>query len=1208
MKRFLLTGLLMQLVLAGMLWAQSDRATITGTVTDPSGAVIPGVGVTATNVDTGVRNSTVSNDVGLYTLLNLPIGRYSITFAKESFQRLDRANISLALGQILKLDARLGVGRTSEMVTVEADASPLATETATLGTNMKGGDLKILPLSVAGGRDISKLAFATVATVQGDNWGTSIAGSQGTTKAVVVDGTDYNAGIQGVQPPPGMEAVQEFEVQTVVGQDSFATGGGAFIYTLKSGTNKFHGSAFGLMANELLNANSWMNNHEGKRKDKDRYKDWGFSAGGPVYIPGLYDGRNKTFIFGAYEYYDQTDLRWVPSTKTVPTEAMLNGDFSALLGSPLCQDGTVAPCGSSTAPLLINGQPLLQGTIFDPSTGLPFAGNIIPPDRISAQSKKVIDLYRQYYMPENSGLINNYGSLYSAYYDASAPLIKMHNLDLKVDHNFGDKNHLSASFNYSHNPKTYAGIWSRGSSDGGPLSSEGVKVPSSKNLRFVDDHIFTPHVINTFSLAYNNYHSDEITTHPVDNTALGFPVPDGPAKDNFPMMDFSSVFTNGDWVGTERIGSRYGYTYWFNQWHLRDSLAWTKGRHTMKFGGELVFFRPADSGGSRNYWYVFSNQTGVPDNLSTSGAADEIGYGLANMLLGDVAKAQHGVSLPTSAGRNGLNFFVNDSIKVTPTLTVNAGLRWEFNTRYHEYNGQWTNWNPEGTNKSWGPLKGAYEYASSASDSWERNQFYDQFAPYVGASWQAVPKLVFRGSWGMHYVPLGLNQWGALPYNLFNESKAGYVAASGTAGAPNAVAFNWDQTIYGGVDTPSSTDPNENRIHPDYADGGTVSIDPNFLKMGRVQNWNLGVEYQIGKNAVLSASYIGNRGSRLHNGFLDPRNYPTLENYMPLLNSGHAGDWIWDEGTAQAAGVPWYPFMVNTVGGWGGVYPAYAAISPFPQLIDHWSNPVRFVGTPVGSNAYRAFVVEFKKRYSHGLVANLNYAVQKATGNTDGAAWSESWNMYSWYENPYAYKDYAKFVTPGIPRHDVKGYIVWELPFGKGKPWANSTGALNYLVGGWQLGGLVRYRSGLPLGVPRSSNNYPGWSAVYPRKVGDVKNTFSGLNSVMYSYAAWENPPYGEFGNVPLYSYDFTSWSYFNEDFSINKSFAFGSDGRYRASLRAEFFDIFNRHHWSDPVLGSIPSCAKAGSTCDPQEVGSFGQVQSAYGNRRGQFGVRFEW
>jgi hypothetical protein len=1003
-----------------------------------------------------------------------------------------------------------------------------------------------------------------------------------------------------------MEAVEQFEVQTVVGgADAFATGGGAFMYTLKSGSNDFHGSAYGILANEALNANTWDNNFKGRPRDRDRYKDWGFSAGGPVYLPKIYNGRNRTFIFGSYERYDQTDLRWVENSRTVPTTAMLGGDFSALLGAQLCQqeDGSITEdCAAGAAIPIQNtaGQVvnLRQGMVFDPRTQAPFAGNIIPPDRISAQSRKVIDLYKQYYAPTNDALTNNYGSLLTSW-----PLIKKDNLDLKGDQYFGEKNHLSVSFNYTRNPQSRGDIWSKGSSDGGPLADSQEISTSSKNIRFIDDHILTPNLFNTLSVAYNNYHDDEVTASPVDNAALGFPLPEGAAKNNFPMMDFGDVLTNGQTIAAPRIGSRYGYTWWYNQWHIRDNVSWLKGRHNLKFGGELTLFRPEDTGGSQFYWYTFSGRTGLPDSLSGSGVADQLGFGFANFVLGDVSSANHGVSLPTRAGRNGLNLFVNDTIKVTAKLTVNAGLRWDFNSRYHEYNGQWTNFNTEASNPSWAPLKGAYEYASSPSDSWERNQYYRQFAPYVGAAYQVTARLVARAGWGMRYVPLGLNQWGALPYNIFNEAKSGYIGASGTVGvAPNAVAFNWDQNIYGGVDIPSSTDPTENRIHPWFVDGGTVSIDPDFLKMGRTQNWNVGVQFQLGKDSVLDLNYIGNNGRYLHNGGLDPRNYPTLDKYLPLLKSGHAGDWISDEASAQAAGVPWYPFLMDVVGGWGGYF-AYNGITPFPQLVDAGSNPVQFVGSPLGKSSYSAFVAEFKRRSSNGIAADLNYTFQTARSNTDTAAWSEGWKTTSWFEDPYAYNDYADMISPGIPHHDVKGYIVYELPFGRGRKWLSSGGAMNHLVGGWRLGALVRYRSGMPLAFPRASHWYPGWSAVYARQVASVGNTFRGLDlnnpgdpaSQVFDPNAFVNPEFGSFSNPEIYSYGFTGWAFFNEDFSINKSFAFGKDGRFRASLRAEFFNVFNRHYWGDPVSGGISDA-------------NFGHVLGVYGNRRGQFGARFEW
>jgi hypothetical protein len=1170
--------------------AQFDRGTLTGRVTDPSGAVVPGAEVTATQANTQVVTHSVTNDMGLYSIPNLPIGSYTIEFKASGFKTYVQEHVTISIGQVVKLDAALSVGTSAESITVVADASPLRTETSDVGTNMKGNDLTILPLSVAGGRDVSNFAFAAVPTVLGTSWSTSIAGSQTMTKAIVVDGTDANAGIQGTQPPPGMESVQEFEVQTVVGADSAATGGGAFMYTLKSGTNDFHGSAYGFLANEALDANTWDNNYYGLPRARDRYKDWGFSAGGPVYIPKIYDGRNKTVVFGAYEHYDQNDLRFTTTGTTVPTAGMLAGDFSALLDQSV-------DFGTDSA-----GNTIYRGAIFDPRTGNVFPGNIIPPDRISPQSKKVISLYQQY-APMNSNLTNNYGSLVNG-----APVYTKHNLDFKVDQNFGEKNRLSASINYYRQPSVSSsgGLWLYGSADPGPLAFSQSSTDTSRGIRAIDDYIISPNVVNTFSLAYNNWHKQETTASPVDNAALGFPAPEGSASNNFPVMSFGCVSTFTE-ICESDIGTRYGYTYQYTQWQIRDSLSWIKGRHTLKFGGELKLYRPKDTGSSHYYTYGFSQATGLPDDLyNDSTIAPQLGFGFANFLLGEVGSGSQGTGLASAGGRNGLNFFINDSIKVTPRLTVNAGLRWDFNTPWHEYNGHWTNFTLDAVNPSWAPLKGAYQYAASGSDTYEKNQIYTQFAPYVGAAYQVTSKLVVRGSWGLRYVPLGVNQWGTLPYNLDGTAQYGYTGTNNTEGvAPNQVAFDWDQTIYGGTFIPAGTDPAANRIYP----WATVSVDPDMLHMGRIQNWSAGVQFEVAKDAVLDVNYVGNIGRKLHNGMLNPLIYPTLSQYMPLLMSGHAGDWISSEEEAQAAGVPWYPFIPEMIGGYGG-YTASGAISPYPQTMGADANPILFAGSPLGKSSYNALIVEFKKRYSGGLAADLNYTFQHAKTNTDstpgsqdGGAMTEGWIVGSQWQDPYAYDSFADTVAPNIPEHQVKGYIVYELPFGKGKKWASGSGKLDYLVGGWQLGAVVGYRSGFPVRAVRASIPYPGWASLYANRVGSVENTFRGLNlndlsdpsNLMFNPSAFTDPPFGEFGNQRLYTYDFTSWAYFNEDFSIFKSFSFGADGRYKFYVRGEFFNVFNRHHWSDPNAGAT-------------NADYFGAVTGVSGNRRGQIGIRFQW
>lgn len=1170
--------------------AQTDRGTITGRITDSSGGVVPNVRVTARNLATSVVYPSDSNQLGIYSVFSLPVGTYAVEFERQGFRTYKQEGVTISLGQVIKLDITLAVGAVAQSVTVKADVSILNPEQSKMGTNLKSADLEILPLSVQGGRDVSSFAFNTVPTVLGNDWSTTIAGSLTMSKAIVVDGTDANAGIQGTQTSPGMEAVQEFEVQTSgTGVDASATGGGAFMYTLKSGTNRFHGSGYGFLANEVLDANTWDNNYFGLKRPRDRYDDYGFSAGGPVYIPKIYNGRDRTFVFGSYEKYDQTDLRFTANSVTVPTPAFLNGDFSALL------DKTVN-FGTDAA-----GNTIYRGAIFDPNTGNVFPGNLIPTNRISPETQKMVALYKQY-APTTAALTNNYPAPTN-----SGPLINSKRLDFKVDENFSAQNHLSWSMNYFTNPSTsmpdLPSLWLAGSADPGPLTRAKTSTTESWNIRLVDAHTFTPALLNSFSFAYNYWGQAD---HPGSPTVgpLGFPT-FGTAKGSLPEIGFGCVNTFAR-ICENNIGNRFGYGYDFTQWHFRDDLTWVRGRHTLKFGGEFILYRPTDTGQAGTMSYGFSSSTGLPATLYNNvQAREQLGFGFANFLLGDVGSASQAVGIASSAGRDGLNFFFNDSIKVTPKLTTSFGVRWDYDTRYHSYIGKWTNFNLALQNPTWAPLKGAYQYATSSSDSWETNEYPHQFSPVFGVAYQVTSRLVARASWGYHFIPLGINQWGALPYNIsLSSALQGYIPASYTSAAPNAVAFNWDQQIYGGTTYPATRDPNANIMY-NYA---TATIDPNTLKLGHTQNWNAGVQFEITANTVVNVDYLGNIGRNLHEPSIDPLNYPTWSNYQPILLSGHAGDFVYSQATAASAGVPWYPFLTTERGAYGG-YPAYAAISPFPQIAGAYS-PILFAGNPIGSSGFEGMIVQLKHRTSSGLAADLNYTLQKTTGNVysnpgdrNGGNMNEGWINSSPWQDPYAYQSYADTLLPGVPRHQIKGYVVYEMPFGRGRRWMPQARGLDYLVGGWQVGSLVGYRSGLPIRAVVPSFSYPGWSAVYANRVSSSVNTFKGLDlsnsadpsNVMYSQSAFADPTFGSFGNQPLFTNDFRSWAYYNEDLSILKNFGFGRDNRVKLVIRAEFFDVFNRHHWSDP---------NTYATNSPD----FGAVLGVTGNRRGQVGARVEW
>ncbi len=262
MRRLFFFALLLVLIPGGLLFGQADRATISGTVTDSSGAVMPGVEVSALNVATGVKTPGLTNEVGSYTLVNVPIGTYKITFSLPGFKTLEQSGFTVTTGQKALLDVTLQVGEPSEMVTIAANSELIQTQSSLVSTTMEAEVISDLPLSFAGGRAVENFAYAVSPGVEGNNWTSYMSGGQAFSKEVLIDGISATAQIQGHigESSPTMEAVQEFKVQTSgMSAEYGRTSGGVFNFSLKSGTNEFHGSGFYYARNEALNANTWLN-------------------------------------------------------------------------------------------------------------------------------------------------------------------------------------------------------------------------------------------------------------------------------------------------------------------------------------------------------------------------------------------------------------------------------------------------------------------------------------------------------------------------------------------------------------------------------------------------------------------------------------------------------------------------------------------------------------------------------------------------------------------------------------------------------------------------------------------------------------------------------------------------------------------------------------------------------------------------------------
>ena len=1187
-------------LVSGFLWAQVDKATISGTVTDQSGAVIVGVSVTVTNVDTGARYTGESNAVGIYRVSGLPVGTYSLEYEKDGFKKLTRSGLALATAQVAEIDVKMVPGAVSEVVQVTAAPVMLEAETTDVGTVMTADAMKDLPLDINAsgvGRDITNFIYSNIATTNGGNYDGHIAGSQNVTKNVMVDGVDATAGLQGFIQDIGMEAVQEMNVQiSGVSAEGASTGGGTIMLELKSGTNQFHGSAYGFLQNEALNANSWDNNYFGIPRQRNRFNDWGASAGGPI-------RKNRTFFFGSYERFNNTQLVFAPNQATAPTADFLKGNFSALLGGPLTLNGSPAtdPCGRQ-----VN-----IGEIYNPLNPVvsggntcyqPFSGNIIPQAQLSPIALSIAQkLYGNGYTATSSALVNNFPAFGGGYSDVTST-----HLDLKLDHNINNKQRISGGFNWwnfsSLTPTTTgSGLWQTGSSSGGPLSNGDDQPQRDWSVRLQHFYTVSSTVLNAASFAYNQHMAGD---HPPANYDASQVTIPGTNGSNFPSIAFVDGGAGGGYSEAP-IGPPYNDHYTPYNLVVSDVLSWARGRHSLKFGGDFQArgMNAVYGGGIRAY--NFTSETLAPNDNQLW---PYVGFAFANFMLGEVHDGSQSVTAALYGRRKRMSLFASDDFKVNSRLTLNLGLRWDVNGRFHEKNGEWSNFDIAVNRGIWGTYNGGWEWAQNGSDSFERNQNFHEFGPQVGVAYQAMHNLVLRSHYGITYAPLAMNQWNGVPAFYPPGFTAG---AFGFAGSntvvnniPNVPSFNWDTATgaYTGQTVYPARVPSQANIS-----GGVAYVWPNALTMGIVQNWNVGGEYLLSKDTVLSLNYLGNHGSHLHDGTIWPYNYSTQSTYLALYNSGQALDMVTDPASAAAAGVS-YPFP-----GFSG--PAYQAITPYPQISSQAPQSGLFlVNADISVSNYEAMVAEVKTKNAHGLTMDVNYTLSRSTGSASpNGAFADAQSGTILTQDPYLLAKLTNQLTPWDYTHQVKGYVLYDLPFGLGKQWKTDRPWLdNYVLGGWKIGTQLSYHTGEPLGTIPAPIQYPGWPGVFAQRNSSVSlfsNTFKGYNpgwvqnggvgsdpgSQYFNANAFSQPAPGAF-STEKYSYMgyLRDFGYSDEDLNIGKHFRFGSGERYQLSLRAQFFDIFNRHHWGPPNLDMTSAF--------------FGHVTSVSGYRYGQLSARFEW
>jgi outer membrane receptor protein involved in Fe transport len=879
-------------------------------------------------------------------------------------------------------------------------------------------------------------------------------------------------------------------------------------------------------------------------KPADSLYSYGASIGGPII-------RDKLFFYSAWERYTFSNIGIGGLSSTVPTTAFLNGDFSALLNK------AVPPLGTDSA-----GQTIYHGAIIDPQTGDVFPGNIIPSARFSAVSRKILALYKQYYQPLAPDLTRNNALPFSN----PATAYQSNQFSTRIDYALSRSHRLYGSIIDAYTPRLNSdqgGIWSAGSSDGGPMANAYNHNTTAPSLRFSDSWTISNALLNVFSATYNRFRVPSDAQSRTGNWPAALGLGDFGAG-NFPGIKFQGI--NGDQfrctpnpdptkpcglrVDETQLGSQFNDVYAANTFIYDDNLSWVRGRHSYKFGAEL-----------RVQQFNSHGDNGVPafifDPAQTAGSfGPNAGFGFASFLLGDVIQASISEPDSTYGRRKSVSLYAQDDIKVTPKFTLNVDLRWDFNGRYHEKYGHWSNFDTTAINPVTGQ-PGALEFAQNGGDSFEKKQYYHNFSGSLGGAYQLTPKTVLRASFSVFYVPLNLNTWAGIPYG-FNP---GFVLNNQVLSP-----FNWDNGYPG-----QAVDIGKN---PNFTRWGMTSIDPHSLELGNVQEWSVGVQHEIGADLTLELNFIQNRGYHLESGYV-AANQPNLAQYTALFQSGQ----LW-----------------NTVTKPGFSGPAWAAIAPFPTVAATYG-PLFYVDTPYGNSDYRALEFIVRKRSRHGLSALASYAYSSSHGDTD----TSFEDLYSAgpLQDVYNLAQERQAISPYDQTHIAKGFVLYDLPFGRGKALlSNASSMLDALAGGWTISGGFHYNTGFPMRIT-ANTYYPGINNVYADIVPgcDVSAHYNGqVGGTYFNPSCFVNPPVGEFGNAPGYLAQLRNPSFASEDFGISKAFRFAGE-RYGLSLRFEMFNVFNRHGFAGP--NTQIGTSDFGKVL-PQDLNGLP------GPRVGQFGARF--
>jgi hypothetical protein len=1156
----------------------------------------------AINTQTQAKYETVTTETGNYTISQLPAGIYDLTVELPGFKKFTRQGITVQVAQTLRIDVVLEVGASTEEVTVSADAPLLRTESGELSHNITTSRLNELPIlgigtSAAGSSGIRN-PLAVTQLIPGTyfqpNTNVRVNGAPVNSQSVRVEGQDATNSMipfAQAQTQPSVDAIQEVSVQTSnYAAEYGSTGGGVFNYTMKSGTNEFHGGAYNYGVNEFLNAGQpfTVNAATGKANNRQiaRRNDYGATLGGPVI-------KDKTFFFFNIEQYREK-LTINTQQFTLPTAAYRSGDFSqAITGRNL-----------GTDPL---GRPIIEGTIYDPATTRlasngqlvrdAFPGNIIPQNRMDPVALKIQSVIP---MPTTSALVNNFFPSYPSQRLTTIPAFK-------IDHSLNSRQKVSFYWSRTSTASQYSPQF--GASDGLPdqvTETRGTFIESWTS-RLSYDHTISPTMLLHLGVGYQ--HNDFKDKAPIlDFDALNtYGLKGTTLNRNIPIM--SGLL--GARGGMKNMGPGAGQTRTLLIKPTGNAgLTWVQNNHTYKFGAEyrqdgFPNANFTNTGGN----FVFSvNQTGLPylaaQNQSLSGGT--VGFSYASFLLGQVDSGNIASVSNTRLGKNQYSMFAQDTWKVRRNFTLDYGLRWDFATYMKEQYGRLPVFSPDVANPTAGGLLGASVFEGDGPGrcncTFAKNYPW-AFGPRLGAAYQITPKWVARLGWGISYSGTANTRPGNTssqnPFASPGQSEPAMRLQDGIPSTINPAWPKYDAGLFpiGG--------------NPAGANNAPVAVDPNSGRPARIMQWSVGVQRELTKDLVVEASYVGNRGVWWPADSLKDINALTPERMalFGLSATNPADIALLTSPITSAAAVarglarPYATFPANTT--------VAQAIRPYPQF-----GTIPSVWAPLGKTWYDSMQLKATQRVSHGLDYTATFSWQKeltlGADNENGLGGNVT-DVFDRDRN----KQISQFSRP----------LVLVIGANYRIPTLKTNSVVAAVLSDWQYSAGMQYASGLPILAPYAQNNV---NAIMLRNRGvGVLGTFAervpgqelftkDLNchcfdpnkEFVLNPNAWADPPAGSFGTGAPYYNDYRQQRRPIESMGLGRMFHIAE--RKTLQVRMEFSNVFNRAYLNNPDSTNA-KLTQTTNTTTGQTISGFGRINAAvaFSNflpRTGTFVARFNF